>query len=60
VEGALVGAAAAGAAGHLGHTDVTGVAAVALLACLPVLASCLFLQRRLIEGLTAGRRQGLG
>ena len=39
-------------------TDQTGVAAVALLACLPVLAVYLFLQRRLIEGLTAGALKG--
>jgi raffinose/stachyose/melibiose transport system permease protein len=39
-------------------TDQTGVAAVALLACLPVVAVYLVLQRRLIEGLTAGAVKG--
>jgi raffinose/stachyose/melibiose transport system permease protein len=39
-------------------TDQTGVAAVALLACLPVVAVYLLLQRRLIEGLTAGAVKG--
>jgi raffinose/stachyose/melibiose transport system permease protein len=39
-------------------TDQTGVAAVALLACLPVLLAYLFLQRRLIEGLTTGALKG--
>jgi raffinose/stachyose/melibiose transport system permease protein len=39
-------------------TDLAGTAAVALLACLPVVGVYLFLQRRLIEGLTAGAVKG--
>jgi raffinose/stachyose/melibiose transport system permease protein len=39
-------------------TDQTGVAAVALLACIPVVLVFLALQRRLIEGLTAGAVKG--
>jgi raffinose/stachyose/melibiose transport system permease protein len=39
-------------------TDQTGIAAVALLACIPVVLVFLVLQRRLIEGLTAGAVKG--
>jgi raffinose/stachyose/melibiose transport system permease protein len=40
------------------RTDQTGIAAVALLACIPVVLVFLALQRRLIEGLTAGAVKG--
>ena len=40
------------------RTDPAGIAAVALLACIPVVLVFLVLQRRLIEGLTAGAVKG--
>lgn len=40
------------------RTDQTGVAAVALLACVPVILVFVALQRRMIEGLTAGAVKG--